>query len=375
MKCLLIFWLLCCWWTGTAQADSPWVIASGPGPAWPAHCPVSLAVAIERGAVSVGFAVSLTSDDQVVVIADPVLTGLGDADHLLAEKIGDDGRLAVPDLSLAELRQLTAQAPIAAAADGLTGCQIATLTETLNLINLLELEHQRNIGIVIELRKLWLYQKAGKDLAGYVIDLVTANRPAGDRDSTARTYLAAHDADELRRIHDQRLAQDAPHIGIIQLIDRNDSTEAMHLERGSWLPYNYDWLFTNSGLRSLSDHVDVIGVTPSLLTDSGQTKLLDFFDDARRLGITLIIYPVDPLLSAEPPPTEEAVPVSLNQLLTGGFDGVLTGQYETIVELVGEQLPLPQENALPVSTVDQIIDNLEQTHTETSDSAESLLFH
>jgi glycerophosphoryl diester phosphodiesterase len=374
MKRLLVFVLACWWGSGSALAGTPWVIATGSGPAWPANCPVSLAVAMERGADSVGIAVSLTSDDQVVVMADPVLTEFTDADRLFPERIGNDGALVAPDLNLAELRQLTAQAPSAAAAHGLTGCRIATLTEILDLINLLEIEQQRNIGIVIELRKLWLHRKAGKDLAGAVINLLATKRSSGDRASTARTYLAAHDADELRRIHDQRLTQDAPNIGIIQIIDRNDSTEAMHLERDSWLPYNYDWLFTNSGLRSLSDHVDVIGVTPALLSGAGQTRLPDFFGAARLLGITLIVYPVDPLLSDEQPPAE-ALPASLDQLLADGFDGLLTGQYETIAELLGGQRPQPQDDAPPASTVDQIIDKLEQTPVETSGSSDLLLFH
>jgi glycerophosphoryl diester phosphodiesterase len=188
--------LLCCWCPATVvQAGSPWLIASAAGPAWPTSCPVSLAVAIERGADTVGFAVSMSSDGTVVVIPDPVLSGVSDAEPLVAERLGDASSLAVPELSLAELRQLTVNHTGTASADGLSGCRIAPLAETLDLINVLEIEQQRTVGIVIELRKLWVHRKANLDLGDAVVDLLAAKRP--DRgDSTPRTYLAAYDPDE-----------------------------------------------------------------------------------------------------------------------------------------------------------------------------------
>lgn len=374
MARLLVLLLLCWCPAAAAQSGSPWLIASAAGPAWPTSCPVSLAVVSERGADTVSFAVSMSSDGTVVVIADPVLTGNSDADRLLAEQLGEDESLTVPDLSLAELRRLTVHQPGTAAADGLPGCRIATLAETLDLITLLEREQQRSIGIVIELRKLWLHQAADLDLGTAVVELLLAKRP--DRgNAPPRTYLAAHDADELRRLHDRYLVQEAPHIGIMQLIDENGSGQAMRLVRGSWLPYNYDWLFTNSGLRSISDHVDVIGLAPALLTGDRQTVLLDFIGDARLLGIPLIVSPADPLLApGESSPDE--MKVQLDRLLADAtFAGLATGNYDAVARLLGLQPPQPDQQEQSANPVDRIIENLEFNKAGAARSAEPLLFH
>ncbi len=374
MSRLLVLLLLCWCPAAAAQTGSPWLIASAAGPAWPASCPVSLAVTSERGADTLSFAVSMSSDGTVVVVADPVLAGNSDADRLFAERIGTRESLAVPDLSLAELRQLTIHHPSGVAVDGLPGCRIATLAETLDLITLLEKEQQRSIGVVIELRKLWLHRAADLDLGGAVVELLMAKRP--DRGSTApRTHLAAHDADELRRLHDQHLAREAPHIGIMQLIDENDSGQAMHLERGVWLPYNYDWLFTNSGLRSISDHVDVIGLAPALLAEDRQAALLDFIDDARLLGIPLIISPADPLLAPGQSSPDE-MKVRLDRLLADGtVAGLATGNYDAVARLLGVQQPQSIRQGQSANPVEQIIENLELNKSGAARSAEPLLLH
>ncbi|MCB2217547.1 MAG: hypothetical protein KQH59_15875 [Desulfobulbaceae bacterium] len=374
MSRLLILLLFCWCPAATAQTGSPWLIASAAGPAWPASCPVSLAVTSERGADTLSFAVSMSSDGTVVVVADPVLTGNSDADRLFAERIGTQKPLAVPDLSLAELRRLTILHPGGVAADGLPGCRIATLAETLDLITLLEKEQQRSIGIVIELRKLWLHRAADLDLGGAVVELLMAKRP--DRGSTApRTHLAAHDADELRRLYDQHLSREAPHIDIMQLIDGNDSGQAMRLERGVWLPYNYDWLFTNSGLRSISDHVDVIGLAPALLVDDRQTALLDFIDDARLLGIPLIVSPADPLLPPGQSSPDE-MKVQLDRLLADGtFAGLATGNYDAVARLLDVQPPQSVQQKQSAKTVEQIIENLEFNKAGAARSAEPLPVH
>ncbi len=367
--------LLCCWCPATVvQAGSPWLIASAAGPAWPTSCPVSLAVAIERGADTVGFAVSMSSDGTVVVIPDPVLSGVSDADPLVAERLGDASSLAVPDLSLAELRQLTVNHAGTASADGLSGCRIAPLAETLDMINVLEIEQQRTVGIVIELRKLWVHRKANLDLGDVVVDLLTAKRP--DRgDTTPRTYLAAYDPDELLRLHEQRLIREAPHIGIMQLIDENDGEQAKRLQWGGWLPYNYDWLFTNSGLRSIADHVDVIGLSPALVAGADQTKLHDFIGDVHLLGILLVISPADPLLDPGQAPPDE-IKTRLNQLLADDtFDGLVTGNYDDIARLLDLKSPRHDRHGQPESAVEQIIENLKLNQSDGARSAEPLLFH
>jgi glycerophosphoryl diester phosphodiesterase len=310
----------------------------------------------------------------VVVIAEPVLTGNSDVARLFAERLGDQESLTVPELSLAELRQLTVHQPGGTAADGFPGCRIATLAETLDLITLLEKEQQRSIGIVVELRKLWLHRAADLDLGGAVVKLLMAKRP--DPGGTApRTHIAAHDADELRRLHDQYLTREAPHIGIMQLIDDNDSGQAMRLERGTWLPYNYDWLFTNSGLRSISDHVDAIGLAPALLADDRQAALLDFIGDTRLLGIPLIVSPADPLLASGQSSPDE-MKARLDRLLTDGtFAGLTTGNYDTVARLLDLQPPQPSQREQSANPIEQIIENLELNKAGAARSAEPLLFH
>lgn len=64
-------------------------------------------------------------------------------------------------------------------------------------------------------------------------------------------------------------------------------------EWGEWVSYNYDWMFSKSGLRSLGGTVAAIGLPKYMLADSrGKLLLESFIENAHQLGTMIFTYPV-----------------------------------------------------------------------------------
>lgn len=361
---LLLVVMICCL-TGPVRAETKWIIAAGAGESWPENCLISLAVALERGADTIKLAVAMNRDDQVVVLADPLLHTFTDVAEQFPEKTREDGASYSLDLSLAELRQLTVVSagtspqPNQAPRLGLSGCSIATLTEALDLVELLENEQNRSIGIVIELRKPWLHEKEGRDLAGTVLDTLSRYHFRGS-ETEPRIYLASHDADELQRIFSEQLSATEPPVGIIQLIDTNDGGETMRFELGRWQSYNYDWLFTKFGLKSISAYTDAIGLSPWHVTaeDGGND---DYLEDARLLGISILSYPVDPLLDNPVPLGADEAALINHLLFSANFDGLMTCRYQTVVDILERRQAPAEINDEAHSDIDRLIEKLEQS--------------
>ena len=82
-------------------------------------------------------------------------------------------------------------------------------------------------------------------------------------------------------------------IKLIQLIDTNDGTENMQEEWGELVSYNYDWMFSKSGLRSIGRYAAGVALPKTMLSDaSGNLLLTDFVEDAHQLGMRVYTFPL-----------------------------------------------------------------------------------
>ncbi len=364
---LLLMLLFCCG-AIPAHAGQPWIIGAAPAAGWPGNCLASLAVLLESGAETIQLSVAMNSDDDLLVVADPQLSGFTDAVVFAADKRDADGNILITALSGAEVRQLRVITPPpddhTAVAPALRTCAIPTLAEVLDLVALVEHEQQRVVTVVVEMRKIWLHRASGKDLAAAVIDLLRSLDTA-DGTSQPRAYVAAHDADELRRIHDELLADTDHAIGIIQLIGHHDDGEVMRLTFGRWQPYDSSWMLTNFGLRSIAAYTDAIGLPPELLLDAeGAAMLPGYIAAARDLGLRIIAYPADSLLDRLPAERDAHRPVLSKLLETAGVDGVATARFRHVQELLNSadqpELVQPTGDQAP-GDIERLIEHLERT--------------
>lgn len=282
---------------------------------------VALAVAMEADQIKQDLV--LTKDAQVIVFRDPTLERVTNVAELFPGRSREDGRYHVLDFTLDEIRQLSLHDPAGHFPEDLQPrLTIPTLGEELAMIRGLEKTLQRPIYIAPEIKQPWLYRKQGHDISQLVLTILQEYGYSGQENKVS---IFSFDAEELQRIASELLPAMGMSIKLIQLIDSNEGSETMVEEWGELISYNYDWMFSKSGLRSLKRYAAGIGLNKSMLADNKGTLLLpDFVENAHQLG--MVVYTL--------PGQEGAQPVLpfLNNLdeefdffyFTVGVDGIVT---------------------------------------------------
>ncbi len=268
------------------QAQEPQIIADqGQTGALPAPSLAALTLAAALGCDGARLGLVLSQDNQVMVLSTIDLGGITDVATRFPDRAKTENSFPAFALSLAELRQLAWQSappyhhgPI-------------TLNEVLALQRLLKDRLGRDLILNLELRQPRQHQLAGHDLARAVLETIRAAGHSGRVDSLR---LQSYDHEELRRLRQDLLPEYGLNLDLIQLIDDNDGQEAQVEQWGVWLPYNYDWMLSRSGLRLLATLVQGIGLDQSRLADASGTPLPgDTLADLKTLGLTLQVRGLD----------------------------------------------------------------------------------
>lgn len=318
--CLLLLIFNAC----PLSAESKVVIASGgaSGYLMEHNLPsVALAVAMEADLIKQDLV--LTKDAQIIVFGGPTLEQTTNVAELFPGRSREDGRFHVLDFTLDEVRQLSLHDPAGRFPQDLhPRLTIPTLSEEIAMIRGLEKTLQRTIRIALEIKQPWLYRKQGHDISQLVLTILQDYGYTGQED---RVTLLSFDAEELQRIASELLPEMGMSIKLIQLIDTNEGSETLVEEWGELISYNYDWMFSKSGLRSLKGYAAGIGLDKSMLADNRGTLLRpDVIENAHQLG--MLVYSL--------PDRKEAQPVlpfvgSLDEefeffYFTVGVDGIVT---------------------------------------------------
>ncbi|MBU1232786.1 MAG: glycerophosphodiester phosphodiesterase [Proteobacteria bacterium] len=282
---------------------------------------VALAVAMEADLIKQDLV--LTSDGQVIVFRDPTLERVTNVAELFPGRSREDGRYHVLDFTLDEIRQLSLHDPAGLfPADLHPRLTIPTLNEELAMIRGLEKTLQRTIPIAPEIKQPWLYRKEGHDISQLTLTILRDHGYTGQEDNV---FILSFDAEELQRLANELLPAMGMSVKLIQLIDSNEGSEIMVEEWGELVSYNYDWMFSKSGLRSLKGYAAGIGLNKSMLADDTTTLLRpNFVEDAHQLG--MFVYTLAGQKEAQP-----MVPF-VNSLdkefdffyFTVGVDGIVT---------------------------------------------------
>jgi len=261
------------------------------------HNLASVALAVGMGSDYIEQDLVMTRDDQVIVLHDPTLDRVTNVAEVFPGRNRKDGKFYALDFTLAEIRQLRVKEPYSNIGNGDgrfpdTGKSlqlgVPTFKEELELIRGLEKTMRRDIGIYPEIKQPWLHRKEGKDISMAVLRLL---REFGYTDKEDKIYLQCFDPDELKRIHTELLPALGMKLKLTQLIDDNNGNETKSLEWGEWVNYNYDWLLSKSGLRTLSTYIAGIGMNKSRLVDeTGKLLLPELVNDAHNLGLVVHAY-------------------------------------------------------------------------------------
>lgn len=281
----------------------------------------SLAVAMDADLIKLDLV--LSKDNNVLVFSSPYLEFASDVAEVYPERVREDGHFYVLDFSTEEIRQLTLQDPENRIdAELQPRFTITTLNEQLSLIRSLEKSLGKEIRIAVALVKPWLHKKEGRDLSSRALTILQQYGYSGQKDNL---FLLSYDVDELRRIAEQLAPQKQMHIKLVQLIDHRDGQEHMVEEWGKYRSYNYDWIFSNSGLRSLGRTVAAIGLPKYMLVDAqGQLRHADFVANAQKLGTMIFTFPLQKNKQTRLSFTRSFEEELEFLLFTAGVDGIVT---------------------------------------------------
>jgi len=265
----------------------------------------------------------LSGDNKVIVFGSPYLETATNVVELFPDRQREDGHYYALDFDLATIRTLTLKDPKNRyPAELQSGFSISTLEEELTVLRTLEKSLNKSITIAVYLEKPWLHRKEGTDLISPVLAIL---QKFGYGTGAENTYLLSYDYNELQRIKKELLPEKQMQLKLVQLIDRSEGQESMIEEYGKWVPYNYELLFFNTGLRALSKAVIAIGLPKDMLVDSEKNLRHErFIINAHRLGTQIFTFGIHK-------DTEDRLPFVRNFeeeleffYFTVGVDGIFT---------------------------------------------------
>ena len=287
--------------------------------------------------------VVMTGDDQLLVFRDLTLDRLTDVGEVFPERQRADGSYYVVDFTLNELRQLRLLGP----ADGSSrefplALPIPTLAEELRLLRRLETTLNRQLGIVVEIRQPWFHRQADKDISSATLDTLARFRYTT---AESKAYLQCFDPDELQKIHDLLMVERQMRLPLIQLIGANDGMETRHGAADNLTSYNYDWLFTNTGLRMVASYSVAISLPLAAIVDEeGKLPLADYIAEAHRHGLMVLGISLDSGRKSSffAKDTSQLVQFLFSQ---AGLDGIATDRFQEVQQILRQKKEEPAQEA------------------------------
>lgn len=325
----------------------------------------ALAITIAQGAEIVHLTLAMSADNQIIILGDTVLNEITNAAELFPDRSRKDGSYQVMDFTLEELQRLSLAptpeiTPDTAPSDlaPLPQIRITTLNDALDLVKMMQHNLGRRIEIIAEIKKSWQYKHENRDISRAVIDIC---RQHGYTTGDSGLSIASYDPEELQRIHDELFAESAVDLKIFQLIEENSGVETQRFERGRWLHYNYDWLYTKFGVKAVSAYADMISLRPDFLV-SGTGDLLhqEYVEDAHILGLKIIIHPIDYLAESLPAFSANLESYLEFCLFTAGADGLITEKDLTMREFIKKQSPQGSHDKEIKTTIELLLENIKR---------------
>ncbi|BCL63275.1 glycerophosphoryl diester phosphodiesterase [Desulfomarina profundi] len=288
----LLFSFLLFFAVSVSATEKTIIVRNGGGDSLIEHTLPAVVLAAAENAPYIELHVGMTSDNQLVVFRDLTLNRLTDVANLFPERNREDGNFYVIDFTLQEIRQLRLHNVFETDSSALS-MAIPTLQEELALIRRLEkimgkkekTSAEYSMGISLEIKQPWFFHDHDRDISSAILDTLQLY---GYTDRKSNLFLQCFDPEELQRIHDRLMPARQMDLPLIQMVGNEDIVEARQKILGEYIPYNYDWLFTNSGRRILAGYAAALALPGSLLLDrEGNPILQDYTTTLQQYGVRI----------------------------------------------------------------------------------------
>ena len=302
-------------------------------------------VAIAENINFIQLQVVMTADNKLIILQNLTLNGITDVARVFPDRNRKDGNYFAVDFTLQEIRQLRVSNPFDTTEYPLTAA-IPTLAEELGLIRTLEQHFNKPISISVEIRHPWFHKDAGKDISAVTLNTLADFGYGTDRDTL---LIQCFDPEELQRIHTSLLPEKQLNIPLIQLIGSNDGKETRQLTQGRWEAYNFDWLFTNIGLRMVATYASAIALPSSSIVDTqGNLLLAPYIQDIHKYGLRLFVYSLNNQSDEFPPFATDFSSLLNFYFITAKVDGAYTNSFNEILQYLKDTAYVKkQKNSLP----------------------------
>ena len=152
---------------------------------------------------------------------------------------------------------------------GKSDFRIHTFEEEIEFVQGLNHSTGKNIGIYPEIKAPWFHHQEGKDIAAKTLDVLKKYGYTSKRD---KVYLQCFDAAELKRIKTELAPKRGMDLNLVQLIAYTDWNETQEKQPdGTWVNYNYDWMFKPGAMKQIAQYADGIGPDYHMLVVEGST--------------------------------------------------------------------------------------------------------
>lgn len=322
MQRLSIVGLLIISFLSQVAMAKPLVIAHRGAPGYlPEHTLESATLAYAQGADYIEQDLVVSKDGVLLVLHDIHLDTVTDVATKYPQKKRQDGRYYALDFTLAELKtlkvnernELTGEQVFANRYQGKANFQIATFEEQIELVQELNRQFARNVGLYTEIKSPQWHKEQGVDIS--ILLLNTLRKHQLD-DPNKAIFVQCFDFAETQRLRNELGAK----VRLVQLIGENDWLES---------PTDYNQLKTPEGLAAIAKVAQGIGPWIPQLIDMQTMQPSGLTQQAHALG--LVVHPYTFRQDALPKnvSSEQALKV-LFELLQ--VDGVFTDFTDTVVE-------------------------------------------
>ena len=247
----------------------------------PEHTLAAAALAFNQGADYIEQDLVLSKDGIPVVLHDIHLETVTDVEQKFPTRKRQDGRYYALDFTLAELRTLSVherqnnkgEQVFPSRYQGEASFRIATFEEHIQLVQQLNRQFNRNVGLYPEIKSPAWHKQQGADISAIVLDVL---RKHGLDNKHAAVFVQCFDFAETRRLATELGAR----VKLVQLIGENDWQESTT---------DYNFLKTDQGLAEITKVADGIGPWIPQLVDMDTLEPTGLIMRAKDQG--LLVHP------------------------------------------------------------------------------------
>ncbi|WP_339723729.1 glycerophosphodiester phosphodiesterase [uncultured Paraglaciecola sp.] len=324
---LYVLGLLMMSFTSQVSAAKPLVIAHRGAPGYlPEHTLESVTLAYSQGADFIEQDLVATKDSQLIVLHDIHLETVTNVEQVFPTRKRQDGRYYALDFTLAELKTLTVHERQDAKGNqvfpqryqGNSSFHIATFEDQIELIQQLNRQFNKNIGLYPEIKSPAWHKEQGVDISQLVMAVL---RKHNLDDANKNIYVQCFDFAETQRLRNDLGAK----VKLIQLIAENDWLES---------PTDYDILKTPEGLSAIAKVAQGIGPWIPQLVDIKTMQPTGYVKQAHIAGLQVHPYTFRKDALPDNLDTQQTLQFLFNDLK---IDGLFTDFTDTVVNYLPNQ--------------------------------------